>query len=141
MNISPKQHYLLHYPRCIREFGAPLWYSTMSFERMHQYFKNVQKSIHNTINTTKSLSYRVQELHAYNLMSNNIVEETTFGSKHNNSGYVSFCKTKKRTNDIKLFKWIIHNHTRYTIGDFVIKKSENNEPLFSDFYCHPITKY
>ena len=58
--ITPKLHHLTHYPDLIRMFGPLIQFSTLSFERKHQYFKKWAKLINNTINPSYSLANRHQ---------------------------------------------------------------------------------
>ena len=54
--IIPKQHFLLHYPSAIRNFGLPSTYNCIKFEAKHSYFKRVVGAVHNRINLLKSLA-------------------------------------------------------------------------------------
>lgn len=59
--IIPKMHFLVHYPRLIREFGPLLSLWCMNFEAKHAYFKSMQKRIGNWINVPFTLAYRHQQ--------------------------------------------------------------------------------
>lgn len=59
-SITPKCHFLLHYPAIIERFGPPKRYWTMRFESLHQYFKDVTKRLRNFKNISKTLSTRFQ---------------------------------------------------------------------------------
>ncbi|RWS01975.1 uncharacterized protein B4U79_09993 [Dinothrombium tinctorium] len=60
--VFPKLHYLCHYPDLMVTFG-PLWkYSTMRYERKHNYFKQLSQRIKNSVNITFSLSERHSRL-------------------------------------------------------------------------------
>ena len=67
--ITPKQHFMVHYGRLIRQFGAPKTYMTLRFESKHGYFKRVNNANHNYINPTRSFANRHQSLQVYHLMS------------------------------------------------------------------------
>lgn len=58
--ITPKCHYLIHYPRLMSMFGPlrSLW--CMKFEGKHQYFKNIASNCCNFINIASTLSNRYQ---------------------------------------------------------------------------------
>lgn len=58
--ITPKCHYMIHYPRLITMHGPlhSLW--CMRFEAKHQYLKNVASSCRNFIHVAKTLSDRHQ---------------------------------------------------------------------------------
>jgi hypothetical protein len=59
-SITPKHHYLTHYPRMLEMFGPlrPLW--CFRFEAKHQYFKSVISSLGNYINVTYTMANRHQ---------------------------------------------------------------------------------
>ncbi|KAM7313614.1 hypothetical protein ISCGN_003467 [Ixodes scapularis] len=61
--LTPKLHYLVHYPRLIQEYGPLQQYWCMKFESKHEYFKNVASKT----NIPKSLSSRHQLLQSYEL--------------------------------------------------------------------------
>ncbi|RWR99342.1 hypothetical protein B4U79_06268, partial [Dinothrombium tinctorium] len=76
-NIFPKLHYLCHYSDLMATFG-PLWkFSTMRYERKHNYFKQLAQKIRNSINITLSLSERHSRLQRiclkYPKIANNIL--------------------------------------------------------------------
>lgn len=58
--LTPKCHYLIHYPRLILMYGPlrPLW--CMRYESKHQYFKNIASKCRNFVNITLTLSNRHQ---------------------------------------------------------------------------------
>lgn len=65
--ISPKFHYLVHYPElCLRQ--GPFRHTfTMRFEAMHQWFKRMTGRCRNFINLTHTLSSRFQNLQALHI--------------------------------------------------------------------------
>ncbi|XP_058851954.1 uncharacterized protein LOC131699402 isoform X2 [Acipenser ruthenus] len=60
LSIIPKQHYLLHIPKLISEFGPLVHVWCMRFEGKHSYFKRLAKQ-QNHINICKSLAERNQK--------------------------------------------------------------------------------
>ncbi len=58
--ITPKMHFLVHYPRYIRLMGplGPFW--CMRYEAKHSYFKQIVRSTRNYINPPWTLAYRHQ---------------------------------------------------------------------------------
>lgn len=58
--LTPKQHFLTHYPSVIRRIGPIIHTWTMRFESKHRYFTKIK--IQNYINVCKSLSERHQEM-------------------------------------------------------------------------------
>jgi hypothetical protein len=57
--ILPKQHYMIHFPKIITQFGPPIRYSCMRFEAKHRYFKRLATK-QNFLNLSKSLASRYQ---------------------------------------------------------------------------------
>jgi len=58
--ITPKHHYMLHYPRLIGMYGPLRHLWCMRFESKHQYFKSVISSLGNYINVTSTMASRHQ---------------------------------------------------------------------------------
>jgi hypothetical protein len=65
--IFPKLHHLTHYPEMIRKFGPLVSYSSLPFERKHQFFKEWARIMHNSINPAYSLAERHQCEQALNI--------------------------------------------------------------------------
>jgi hypothetical protein len=63
-NLTPKHHYIVHYPDLIMKFGplSMLW--TFRFESKHKYFKYIIENSKNFINLTKLIAGRHQMLQA-----------------------------------------------------------------------------
>jgi hypothetical protein len=61
LDIIPKMHHLVHYPRIIREIGPLGAFWCMRYEAKHSYFKQLQRRIRNYINVPKTLSHRHQQ--------------------------------------------------------------------------------
>ncbi|RNA32976.1 hypothetical protein BpHYR1_006237 [Brachionus plicatilis] len=79
ITFTAKHHFMVHVGRTIREFGPPKQYSIMRFGSKHSYFKRANQRIHNSINTTKSLSERHQDFQLYNLKSPNYFKPIEYG--------------------------------------------------------------
>lgn len=77
LHLTPKFHFLIHYPRALTMFGPlrNLW--CMRFEAKHQYFKSVVNHLRNFINVSKTLCTRHCMLQAYNLSGNNFFGSDT----------------------------------------------------------------
>lgn len=63
-SLTPKFHYLIHYPRIIAQYGPPKRYWTMRFEAKHQYFKDLARKCKNFKNLPLTLAKRCQTLQA-----------------------------------------------------------------------------
>jgi len=69
-SVTPKMHYMLHYPDLIRNFGPLIKFSTIKFERKHNYFKKLSQILRNFRNITLSLCNRHQKLQALRISEN-----------------------------------------------------------------------
>lgn len=58
--FTPKQHFLVHYPRVIREMGPVMYMWTMRYESKHRYFKKLLKQ--NFKNICKTFATRHQQM-------------------------------------------------------------------------------
>ncbi|XP_042150719.1 uncharacterized protein LOC120841378 [Ixodes scapularis] len=68
--VTPKLHYLLHYPKYILKFGPPRRFWGMRFEAKHSYFKSIASKVKNFRNICLTLATRHQLLQAYELSGN-----------------------------------------------------------------------
>ena len=66
-HVTPKMHYLVHYPRMITLFGGLKNVYCMRFESKHQYFKKVALRTKCFKNITKTLSKRHQLLQSWEM--------------------------------------------------------------------------
>lgn len=62
--LLPKHHFLIHYPRCIRNLGPVLHMWSMRYESKHSFFKKQKKSFKNI---TKTLAIKHQNEMAYRI--------------------------------------------------------------------------
>jgi hypothetical protein len=58
--IFPKLHHLTHYPEMIKQYGPLILFSSLPFERKHQFFKQWARIMRNSINPAYSLAERHQ---------------------------------------------------------------------------------
>lgn len=70
VNITPKQHYLIHIPRMIKQLGPLVRHSCFVFESAHNYFKEVARK-QNFKNLPMSLAERCQLLECSNFGDSN----------------------------------------------------------------------
>jgi len=71
--VTPKMHYLIHYPRMIKLFGGLKNFWCLRFESKHQYFKKVAQQTKCFKNITKTLAKRHQMLQAWEMTSEEIL--------------------------------------------------------------------
>ena len=76
--FTPKQHYLVHFPKVILLLGPLLNLWAMRFEAKHQYFKQLKKLM-NFKNICLSLSRHHQKVAAMNRSRNSIFKENENG--------------------------------------------------------------
>ena len=74
--IKPKQHYLLHYPRCIRMVGPLVKFWAMCFEAKHNFFKRLSHIVCNFRNICKTMEYRHQYAQCYRFYMNKDINES-----------------------------------------------------------------
>ncbi|XP_068704474.1 uncharacterized protein [Montipora foliosa] len=67
-NIIPKQHYLVHLPTQMLNFGPLIRCWCMRFEAKHAYFKDLAKKIRNFKNLSYSLATRNQQMESANFI-------------------------------------------------------------------------
>ncbi|KAL1480095.1 hypothetical protein MTO96_034748 [Rhipicephalus appendiculatus] len=70
--VTPKLHFLLHYPKYILKYGPPRRYWGMRFEAKHSYFKSIASKTKNFKNICLTLATRHQLLQAYELSGNTL---------------------------------------------------------------------
>ncbi|KAG1670659.1 hypothetical protein GQR58_016758 [Nymphon striatum] len=58
--VKPKQHFLVHYPRCIRLVGPLIRFWCMRFEAKHNFFRRLSHIVSNFRNICKTMAYRHQ---------------------------------------------------------------------------------
>ena len=63
--VTPKHHYLTHYPELIQKFGPLIHVWDMRFESKHAYFKQCVRTSTNFINVAGMLAEKHQLLQAY----------------------------------------------------------------------------
>lgn len=59
--LSPKHHFLVHYPRLIREIGPVIFYNMMRFDSKHKVFKVIRNKTNNFTAINKSLATQHQK--------------------------------------------------------------------------------
>ena len=62
IDLSPKHHFLLHYPRVIRHMGPVLKMWTMKLEAKHKVFTDIARNTNNFININKTMATKHQQL-------------------------------------------------------------------------------
>lgn len=133
--LTPKFHYLLHYPRLISAYGPlrNLW--CMRFEAKHQYFKRIAYKLNNFKNVAKSLATRHQLRQCWELASGDFLKEdpnsqsgtsvlfTTLSSNVRES-ILKFCGLTESnvasTDAVWKTKSLTKDHMTYAVGNILI---------------------
>ena len=76
--LTPKHHYLTHYPRLMQMYGPLRGLWCMRYEAKHQYFKSVISSLGNYINVAASMASRHQMRQCYEYSNKDIFSEEPY---------------------------------------------------------------
>lgn len=138
-NVTPKVHFLLHYPRLIQEFGPPRAHWCMRYEAKHLYFKKVADINCNFKNICASLATRNQFRQCWDWQS---------GSKFEREKTLAVSPLKYQELDIAVQEklrlahlseeetfWtcteVVINTVNYSVGDcFILDLYQDEIPLF-----------
>ena len=126
ITVTPKFHYLIHYPTMMTRFGPlrNLW--CMRFEAKHQYFKSVAASVGNFVNIAHTLATRHQMLQCYLFSSENVLkQEVILPNSGKLISYISLPTEVQRnlcyaTSRIWSIKNAAVNGREYTVGAAVV---------------------
>ena len=77
--LTPKHHYLCHYPDLILRYGPLIRLFTLRFESMHAFFKRVIRSCKNYINITYTMARKYMCRSAFNRSVNLLSEDIIYG--------------------------------------------------------------
>lgn len=137
--FTPKQHYLVHFPKVILLLGPLINLWAMRFEAKHQYFKQLKK-IMNFKNLCLSLCRHHQKLAA--ISRNSIFKENKYGPVRHLQGE-ELARAKQRIsstlsiekdsiNNVESFKWIILHGTKYLVDEcyLAVKFDDEEIPMF-----------
>ncbi|XP_048100473.1 uncharacterized protein LOC125295253 [Alosa alosa] len=76
--VTPKLHYLIHYPRLIEKFGPLRHLWCMRFEGKHQYFKRLARNAFNFKNICLTLAKRHQLRQCWELTSVDVLRQDEY---------------------------------------------------------------
>lgn len=62
--LSPKMHFMVHYPRIMRSIGPLCYVSSMRYESFHKIFKNIIKNNNCRKNITASCAFKIKMRYA-----------------------------------------------------------------------------
>ena len=75
MPLTPKQHFLVHYPHCMRLLGPLNNYTCMRFEAKHKDLKRIARASNNFINIDKTVAKRHQIKQSYGFLLKQDIEQ------------------------------------------------------------------
>ena len=139
--FTPKQHYLVHFPKVILLLGPLINFWAMRFEAKHQYFKGLKKLM-NFKKICLSLSRHHQKVAAMNRSRNSIFKENENGPIQLPLG-AELLRIKERVssalavdirtiNSVVSFKWIKLHGTKYIVDEcyLAVKFDDEDQPQF-----------
>ena len=101
-SLTPKMHFLTHYPSLTSKFGPLYHCSTLRFEAKHSYFKSIARQTKNTKNICYTLAKRHQLLQCYQSCSTNLLANEMV------AGQVRETKVDELPEDIQLLIAPLH---------------------------------
>ncbi|KAL2101379.1 hypothetical protein ACEWY4_003140 [Coilia grayii] len=139
--VRPKQHYLTHYPRCIRLVGPLVKFWTMRFEAKHNFFRRLSHIVCNFKNICKTMAKRHQLTQSYRFFCKEHLES---GCLEIGKGDVAVLANFKRGldvaallslgvyDDVYSVTWVRHYGIEYRTGMGVVidVDTESEIPLF-----------
>ena len=140
--LRPKQHYLIHYARCIRQVGPLIRFWCMRFEAKHNFFRRLSHVVCNFRNICKTMAMRHQLMQCYNFYIEKHIDSRSQEVGPGNvtiladldDGY-SICNllgNAKLYEDIFVAKWVTVYGIKYQAEMFlVVSVNAEGEPAFS----------
>ncbi|XP_023817614.1 uncharacterized protein LOC111948487 isoform X1 [Oryzias latipes] len=132
-NLLPKHHFMIHYPRCIRNIGPILHMWSMRYEAKHNFFKTQLKSFKNITKTLAKRHQRYMALHweAFSHFRLMVGPGKMFWLQDLKEGpeIADKLNTAISTNVLSV-KWVKHNGTEYKPGLIVCVEVANEMPVF-----------
>lgn len=126
-NISPKHHFLLHYPECIRRMGPPIHLWTMRFESKHKVLTEIARKKMNFINLPKMLAFEHQEqICKPPVFSAHIKLSESYGQFKNSMQFQKFNAVIERDigtdlDEIRVHKFATYDNIEYREGCLLIE--------------------
>lgn len=137
LSLTPKHHFLEHYPALIKAFGPLVGLWTMRFEAKHRFFKRVVRFSNNFKNVLLSLSTKHQLSMAYNWQ-RNMAKPSLIISKVSSLPlevlHVEIQETIKKVFpqllSVQLSNTVTYHRTRYSAGMILPYGSTGGLPDF-----------
>lgn len=139
--FTPKQHYLIHFPKIIILLGPLINLWAMRFEAKHQYFKELKK-IMNFKNMCLSLSRHHQKKAAMHRSAESVFKDNEYGPVRHPQGE-ELLQIKERISStlaiditsihgLEAFKWIKLHGTKYVEDEcyLAVQFDDEDHPVF-----------
>ena len=139
LHLTPKFHFLLHFPSIIKKNGPPRTYMTMNYERLNGSIKTPCHIMNNFRNPQYTLAYR-RQCTALNdsLERRNNREFVIWPNKTHviHPSQLSLVNCDVVSDDyLQVCYKVKVNGTDYKKGNFVLLHGENDEILFGQIQC------
>ena len=140
-NLKPKQHYLIHYPQHLLDFGPLRRCWCMRFEAKHNYFRRLIAIVKNFKNVCKTLAVRHQMLQTYYFGSSSDYLRTQRETSVSVTVSVdTLCETVQRIlaeNDfsdrfLDQVSFLVWNGNKYRVGMYVVIDIEDGDLVFGE---------
>lgn len=136
--LTPKDHYIEHYPQLIKAFGPLVSLWTMQFEAKHSFFKRVVRHTHSFRNILLSLSVKHQLMIAYHLHDSKVVPPSLQVTKLSEVDLTVLREDIKKAVEAKypgkscvhLANTVCYSGTRYATGMILANGSTSGLPDF-----------
>ena len=150
--INPKQHYLLHYPRCIRMVGPLVKFWAMRFEAKHNFFRRLSHIVCNFKNICKTMAYRHQYAQCYRFYMNKDINESAVEVGTGRTMLLINDKDGAKISaahgsigmyeDVFIANWIKVHSITYRPGVFLLLSVDSNDalPYFGELVSIAVSK-
>ncbi|XP_043468352.1 uncharacterized protein LOC122502397 [Leptopilina heterotoma] len=135
IKFTPKQHFLLHYPKCIKIFGPLNNFWTMRFEAKHQYFKRIVQSMRNWKNLPFTFAWKHQFRQSFEWIVSMENEIESGRKKFVAKSVFPFRALFPDDERLWIVKWIKFNGIKFVANQCYIGVGyENRLPVFAELY-------
>lgn len=133
-NLKPKDHFLIHYPRVIREMGPLIFLWCMRFEAKHLPFKKLAQFVQNFVNICTTASYHHQEClyHTDSLLTESLTYKLYSSIEEFDYTCFNGLLSSQIKEDITFVKSVSCSNLKYTKNLFILTGVEGNLPVFQE---------
>ena len=136
--MKPKHHFLIHYPRCMYQFGPLCKICCLRNEAKHKVGKDVSKSTTSRININRTVAIKHQMMLNYRFINQNSTSSAIVCGKRITLPNISFITDYQKFNSLNLkqvknittVKWIEMNGNRILINAILVLFSEEGPKFY-----------